>query len=116
MAQLRRQFLPGFSNITWTDVYPFFANSFDKRMYINHRSIQTYRLYRSRIPTEIFQRMCQEIDRSRKYLGDRCSVEIEAAVQLYMNPIPETVISLFCSHLTNISEHDASVRLLFMTG
>ena len=105
MAHLRRKFLPSFSNITWTDVYPFFANSLDTRMYSDHRSIQTYKLYRSRIPTEIFQHMCRELDRSRKNLGERRSLENEAAVQLYMNPIPETIISLFCGRLTNMPEH-----------
>ena len=105
MAHLRRKFLPSFSNITWADVYPFFANSLDTRMYSDHRSIQTYQLYRSRIPTEVFQGMCRELDRSRRNLGERRSLENEAAVQLYMNPIPETIISLFCGRLTNMPEH-----------
>jgi len=38
-------------------------------------------------------------------LGDRWSLENEAAVQLYMNPIPETIIGLFCCGLINILEH-----------
>jgi hypothetical protein len=105
MAHLRQKFLPSFSNVTWTDVYPFFANSLDTHMYSDHRSIQTYKLYRSRIPTEIFQHMCRVLNRSRKNLGDRCTLENEAAVQLYMNPIPETIISLFCGRLTNTLEH-----------
>src|SRR5437762_5455614 len=57
MQHLRRKFLPSFSNITWADVYPFFANSLDTRMYSDHRSIQTYQLHHTRILTEIIQRM-----------------------------------------------------------
>jgi len=33
------------------------------------------------------------------------TLENEAAVQLYMNAIPETIMSLFCGRLTNMPEH-----------
>jgi hypothetical protein len=55
--------------------------------------------------------MCRELDRSRRNLGDRRSLENEAAVQLYMNPIPETIIGLFRGRLANLPEHMFHGRL-----
>lgn len=105
MAHLRRKFLPSFSKITWIEVYPFFFSSLDTSMYSDHRSIQTYQLYRSRIPIEIFEEIAQQLDRSRRNLGERRTLANEAAVQLYMNPIPETILSLFRGRLNNMPEH-----------
>jgi hypothetical protein len=36
---------------------------------------------------------------------ERRTLENEAAVQLYMNPIPETILSLFRGRLNNMPEH-----------
>ena len=49
--------------------------------------------------------MCRELDRSRRNLGERRTLANEAAVQLYLNTIPETVIGLFYGRLTNAPEH-----------
>ena len=46
-----------------------------------------------------------ECHRKSRQLCVGCSLENEAAVQLYMNPIAETIISLFCGPLTNIPQH-----------
>lgn len=105
IAHLRKKFLPSFSKITWSDVYPFFSSSLDTSMYSDHRSIQTYPLCRSRIPIEIFEDMARQLDRSRKNLGERRTLKNETAVQLYMNPIPETILSLFYGRLVNMPEH-----------
>ena len=41
---------------------------------------------------------------SRKTLGERYELTNEAAVQLYLHPIPSTILSLFAGRMTNLPE------------
>lgn len=103
---LRRKYLPNFSSLTWReDIFPAFSASLNTTIYSDHRSIQPYMLKRSRIPISTFREILKELDVSRRNLGERSNLENEAAVQLYIHPIPNAVLSLFRGRLTNMPEH-----------
>ena len=86
-------------------MFPDFANGLDTRMYDDHRAIKAYPLKRSRLPIRIVEDVLKGLDMSRKTLGDRINLENEAAVQLYIHPIPNIILSLFHGRLTNLPEH-----------
>lgn len=102
---LRKKYLPSFSHILWRDVFPYFSNTLDLTLYDDYRSIRPYTLHRSRVPLAVFESICHEMDTTRRILGNRRDLENEAAIQLYYNPIPTTLLSLFHGRLTNLPEH-----------
>jgi hypothetical protein len=91
--------------MTWRDIFPYFYESLDLRVYDDYRSIKPYKLKRSRVPKHIFKKIAQEIDLNRKIMGSRRELENEAAIQLYYHPIPMNLLSLFNGRLTNLPEH-----------
>lgn len=105
LTYLRRKYLPSFSNLVWHDVRPYFINSLNTDVDDDHRSIPSYRLRRSRIPIGIFKELCAQLDVSRNTLGDRRELENEAAIQLYLHPIPTTILNLFRGRLVNQPGH-----------
>jgi hypothetical protein len=105
LHHLCKQYLPSFSSITWQDVFPSFAPNLDTTYYSDHRSIPGYLLKRSRVLISIFETLLAELDVARRNVGERGTLENEAAVQLAIHPIPNTVLSLFHGRLTNMPEH-----------
>jgi hypothetical protein len=105
LEKLRKKYLPSFSNILWRDVFPYFSNTFDLSLFDDYRSIRPYALRRSRIPLPVFENLCRDMDISRRVLGNRKDLQNEAAIQLYYNPIPTTLLSLFHGRLINLPEH-----------
>src|SRR5438046_1424767 len=106
LQYLRRKYLPNFSSLTWReDIFPAFSASLNTTIYSDHRSIQPYMLKRSRIPISTFREILKELDISRRNLGERSNLENEVAVQLYIHPIPNAILSLFRGRLTNMPEH-----------
>ena len=105
LDKLRKKYLPSFSNILWRDVFPYFSSTLDLSVYDDYRSIRPYTLHRSRVPLKVFETICQGMDTSRKVFGNRRDLENEVAIQLYYNPIPTTLLSLFHGRLTNLPEH-----------
>ena len=105
LDKLRKKYLPSFSNILWRDVFPYFSSTLDLSLYDDYRSIRPYTLNRSRAPLTVFETICQEMDTTRRILGNRRDLENEAAIQLYYHPIPTTLLALFHGRLTNLPEH-----------
>ena len=91
--------------MTWRDIFPYFCENLDLTVYDDYRSIVPYNLQRSRVPKHIFKKIAQEIELNRKIMGSRRELENEAAIQLYYNPIPMNLLSLFNGRLTNLPEH-----------
>jgi hypothetical protein len=92
--------------MTWKDdIFPVFSACLDTTYHIDHRAIPNYPLNRSRPPLPIFKEILSELDVARRNLGERCNLENEAAVQLYIHPIPTAILNLFRGRLTNMPEH-----------
>lgn len=105
LRHLRKQYLTSFSAIAWEDVFPSFATHLDTTYYNDHRSIPGYLLKRSRVPISVFESLLGDLDVARRNIGERETLENEAAVQLAIHPIPNTLLSLFHGRLTNMPEH-----------
>ena len=104
-------YLKSFSKITWGDIYPYFRHSLDTSIYRDHQAIRPYRLQRSRLPMPYFKFICSQLDVSRLTLGRMCTLENESAKQMYMSPIPSTLLSLFSGRLINLPEHTLRGRI-----
>ena len=76
------------------------AHCLETAYFSDHRSIPNYLLKRSRLRITIFESILEDLDVSRKNLGERNKLENEAAVQLFIHPIPNTLLSLFHGRLT----------------
>jgi hypothetical protein len=44
LSHLRKKYLPSFSAMTWRDIFPYFYESLDLRVYDDYRSIKPYKL------------------------------------------------------------------------
>lgn len=104
-------YLKSFSKIKWGDMLPYFRHSLDTSIYRDHRAIRPYRLQRSRLPIDQFESLFRQLDVSRRTLGMMNDLENEAAKQLYMSPIPSTILSLFSGRLINLPEHTLRGRI-----
>ena len=58
-----------------------------------------------------FKFICSQLDISRLTLGRMQTLENEAAKQMYMSPIPSTLLSLFSGRLINLPEHTLKGRI-----
>lgn len=104
-------YLKSFSKIKWGDMLPYFRHSLDTSIYHDHRAIRPCRLQRSRLPIDRFKSILAQIDVSRRTLGMMNDLENEAAKQLYVSPIPSTLLSMFSSRLINLPEHTLKGRM-----
>jgi hypothetical protein len=110
------RYLKSFSKITWLDIFPYFRHSLDTSIYRDHQAIRPCRLQRSRLPTPYLKHICSQLDVSRLTLGRMNTLENEAAKQMYMSPIPSTLLSLFFGRLINLPEHILKGRITTSSG
>jgi|SRR5277367_6247379 len=100
------------SKITLGDMPFYFRHSLDTSIYRDHRAIRPYQPQRSpRLPPNQFHVICSQLDLSRTTLGQMNDLENEEAKQMYMNPIPVTLLSLFFGRLINPQEHTLKGRI-----
>lgn len=90
---------------------PYFRHALDTSIFRDHRAIRPYHLQRSHLLIELHKSIVEEIEKSRRTLDQMNDLENEAAKQLYMIPIPSTLLSLFHDQLLNLQEHTLKERI-----
>ena len=94
-------------SVTWqSDIVPWFRQHLDLSKYNDYRSIRPYALRRCRLHMPVFERICKQLDQSRRTLGNLFELENEAAKSHYIHPILNTLLSLFRGRLLNMPEHN----------
>ncbi|KAF8808065.1 hypothetical protein BYT27DRAFT_7097515 [Phlegmacium glaucopus] len=96
-----------FSNVTYTDMAPFVGLDPDRNMY----DIPTVDLYRSRIPTSLFESIVDDMDILLLQYGPPIDHETEEATSRFLAPIFNHLVTTFGFAFRNLPESSLHGRI-----